>query len=83
LQRADLAMYQAKAAGRSAICFFDPVMQSRVSARAAMEADLRRALANQEFELHYQPLAGMTGELAGVEAPGALAPSRARPDFSG
>ena len=68
LQRADLAMYQAKAAGRSAICFFDPGMQSRVSARAAMEADLRRALANQEFELHYQPLAGMTGELAGVEA---------------
>jgi predicted signal transduction protein with EAL and GGDEF domain len=68
LKRADLAMYQAKAAGRSAISFFDPVMQSRVSARAALEADMRRALANQEFELHYQPLAGIDGKLAGVEA---------------
>ena len=68
LKRADLAMYQAKAAGRNGFAFFDPAMEARVSARATLEADLRRALANQEFELHYQPLASIEGQLSGVEA---------------
>ncbi|HEX5341623.1 MAG TPA: EAL domain-containing protein [Duganella sp.] len=68
LKRADLAMYQAKAAGRNSVSFFDPAMEARVSARAALEADMRRALANQEFELHYQPLASTDGRLSGVEA---------------
>jgi diguanylate cyclase (GGDEF)-like protein/PAS domain S-box-containing protein len=68
LKRADLAMYQAKAAGRNNFSFFDPAMQERVSARALLEADLRRALVNEEFELHYQPLATVDGKLAGVEA---------------
>ncbi|NVM76307.1 diguanylate cyclase (GGDEF)-like protein [Duganella sp. SG902] len=68
LKRADLAMYQAKAAGRNGFAFFDPAMEARVSARATLEADLRRAVANQEFELHYQPLASVDGELSGVEA---------------
>ncbi|WP_373990760.1 putative bifunctional diguanylate cyclase/phosphodiesterase [Duganella sp. BuS-21] len=68
LKRADLAMYQAKADGRNNFSFFDPAMQERVSARAQLEADLRRALVNQEFELHYQPLAVVDGKLAGVEA---------------
>lgn len=68
LKRADLAMYQAKAAGRNNFVLFDPAMQTRVTLRAQLEADMRRALANQEFELHYQPLAGMRGQIAGVEA---------------
>ncbi|MCU6499747.1 EAL domain-containing protein [Rugamonas sp. A1-17] len=68
LKRADLAMYQAKAAGRNTVSFFDPAMQARVSARAALEADLRRALGNGEFVLHYQPLMCVDGAMAGAEA---------------
>ena len=51
---ADLAMYAAKAEGRNTIRFFDPMMQAAVSARIALENDLRRALAEQQFQLHYQ-----------------------------
>ncbi|MQA20464.1 putative bifunctional diguanylate cyclase/phosphodiesterase [Rugamonas rivuli] len=68
LKRADLAMYQAKAAGRNNVSFFDPAMQARVSARAALEADMRRALVNDEFVLYYQPLMNMDGTMAGTEA---------------
>ncbi|GJI95463.1 hypothetical protein RugamoR57_21810 [Duganella caerulea] len=68
LKRADLAMYQAKAAGRNTVSFFDPAMQARVSARAALEVDLRRALGNGEFVLHYQPLMCVDGAMAGAEA---------------
>jgi len=68
LKRADLAMYQAKAAGRNNVAFFDPAMEASVSARAVLEADMRRALTNEEFELNYQPLASIDGTLSGVEA---------------
>ena len=51
---ADLAMYAAKAEGRNTIRFFDPMMQAAVSARIALENDLRCALAEQQFQLHYQ-----------------------------
>ena len=51
---ADLAMYAAKAEGRNTIRFFDPMMQAAVSARIALENDLRRALAEQQFQLYYQ-----------------------------
>jgi diguanylate cyclase (GGDEF)-like protein/PAS domain S-box-containing protein len=68
LRRADLAMYQAKAGGRNTSSFFDPEMQARVSARVAMEADFRRALAGQEFVLHYQPQVGVDGRIIGAEA---------------
>jgi diguanylate cyclase (GGDEF)-like protein len=68
LKRADLAMYQAKAAGRNTVRFFDPQMQAVVSARAALEAGLREAVLNNQFTLFYQ--AQITGEhqIAGVEA---------------
>jgi diguanylate cyclase (GGDEF)-like protein/PAS domain S-box-containing protein len=68
LKRADLAMYQAKAAGRNGMSFFDPAMQARVSARAELEADMRRALNHGEFLLHYQPQLSVDGRVIGVEA---------------
>lgn len=55
LQRADLAMYHAKSAGRNEIRFFDPGMQSILARRSGMEVELRRALRKNEFVLHYQP----------------------------
>ena len=54
LKRADLAMYQAKAAGRNTLRFFDPKMQAVVAARAVLEAGLREALVRGQFLLHYQ-----------------------------
>ncbi|MFZ2541136.1 MAG: EAL domain-containing protein [Gallionella sp.] len=54
LMHADVAMYQAKSAGRDAIRFFDPAMQTALEARAALEADLRHALDKQQFRLYYQ-----------------------------
>lgn len=54
LQHADVALYQAKTAGRNAIRFFDPHMQTALDIRAAMETDLRHALDKQQFRLHYQ-----------------------------
>jgi diguanylate cyclase (GGDEF)-like protein/PAS domain S-box-containing protein len=55
LQHADIAMYQAKLAGRNAIRFFAPALQAAVNARAEMEAELRRAINDREFVLFYQP----------------------------
>ncbi len=54
LQHADVAMYQAKTAGRNIIRFFDPHMQTLLEMRADMEADLRHALEKQQFRLFYQ-----------------------------
>ena len=72
LKRAELAMFQAKAAGRNALRFFDTQMQAEVSAHAALEADLRLALPAQQLLLHYQPqVVGTdraTARTVGVEA---------------
>jgi diguanylate cyclase (GGDEF)-like protein len=68
LRRADLAMYQAKAAGRNGMSLFDTAMQARVSARAELESDMRRALVHGEFLLHYQPQLSIDGRVIGVEA---------------
>jgi len=54
LKWTDMAMYQAKIAGRNVIRFFDPAMQTAVEVRAALEADLRTALEARQFRLHYQ-----------------------------
>jgi len=67
-QRADLAMYQAKAQGRNTLRFFDPAMQAAAAARAKLEADLRHALQNRMFELHYQAQIDNLGRLCGAEA---------------
>jgi diguanylate cyclase (GGDEF)-like protein len=67
LQQADIAMYQAKAAGKDAIRFFAPELQSAVNARAAMENELRQAIERKEFELWYQPQVDR-GRVVGAEA---------------
>jgi diguanylate cyclase (GGDEF)-like protein/PAS domain S-box-containing protein len=54
LKQADIAMYQAKKAGRNALRFFDPQMQASINARASLESELRKALQQQQFQLHYQ-----------------------------
>lgn len=54
IKKADVAMYQAKTAGRNTIRFFDPKMQALVTANLALEKDLRDGLSNREFLLHYQ-----------------------------
>ena len=69
LKRADLAMYQAKAAGRNTLRFFDPGMQAVVTARATLERDLRLALQQQQFVLYYQPQVRRAAAcVTGVEA---------------
>lgn len=68
LKKADIAMYQAKTQGRNRLCVFDPEMESRVSQRAFLETDLRRALANDEFVLHYQIQVATDGRPLGAEA---------------
>ncbi len=68
LKRADLAMYQAKAAGRNTVRFFAPEMATVVSLRAALETELRDAVDQHQFVLHYQPQVDCTGAVVGVEA---------------
>ncbi|CAN7331921.1 EAL domain-containing protein [Acidovorax sp. LjRoot66] len=68
LKRADLAMYQAKAAGRNTQRFFDPDMQAAVNARSNLEADLRQGLARNELLVHYQPVVDHQARLVGAEA---------------
>ena len=68
LKQADLAMYQAKTAGRSTLRFFDPDMQAAVTQRATLEGDLRAAFAKDEFLLQYQPQSDRSGRVVGVEA---------------
>jgi diguanylate cyclase (GGDEF)-like protein/PAS domain S-box-containing protein len=68
LKRADMAMYQAKEAGRNAVRFFDPVMQQAVESRAALEADLRRAVPGQQLRLYYQLQVGENHHPVGAEA---------------
>ena len=68
LKRADVAMYQAKAAGRNTLRFYDPEMQAAVLARAALDADLRQGLRRQELLLYFQPVVDNQGRITGMEA---------------
>jgi len=67
LRQADLAMYQAKAAGRNTLRFFDPEMQKTVMVRAGLEADLREAIKKEQFVLHYQAQVIGNGRQVGAE----------------
>lgn len=68
LKRADLAMYQAKAAGRNVMRFFDHAMQASVNAQVALELGLREAVNTHQFVLHYQAQVSASGRITGVEA---------------
>ncbi|MDD5266490.1 MAG: EAL domain-containing protein [Methylococcales bacterium] len=68
LRHADLAMYQAKKAGRNTLRFFDPAMQAMVNAQANLEKDLRRALEQNQFKLYFQSQVYSNGQIAGAEA---------------
>jgi diguanylate cyclase (GGDEF)-like protein/PAS domain S-box-containing protein len=67
LKHADLAMYQAKAAGRNTMCFFDPVTQAEVETRSSLENELRQALRDDQLILHYQPQVDRDGRRVGAE----------------
>ncbi len=68
LKQADIALYQAKDAGRATLCFFDPAIQSAFQKRMAMEADLRVALAQGQFQIFYQPIMNGQRLTVAVEA---------------
>jgi diguanylate cyclase (GGDEF)-like protein len=69
LKNADMALYRAKADGRGTYRFFEPAMDALMKSRRALELALRVALANGEFELHYQPLVNLDDRrITGCEA---------------
>lgn len=68
LKHADLAMYQAKSAGRNGLRFFDPQMQASVTQRAELEADIRQGILMGQFLLHYQAQVDAQGCTMGAEA---------------
>ncbi len=69
LKHADQAMYAAKDQGRNRFNYFTPSMQEYAKYRMRLIHDLRQAVLNKEFELHYQPIVAMaTGEVAKAEA---------------
>jgi len=68
LKHADIAMYQAKQAGRNSMRFFDPQMQNAINIRADLEQELRKAISKKQFQLYYQIQVNSAGKLLGVEA---------------
>ncbi len=68
LKKADVAMYQAKAAGRNNARFFDQSMQAAASVRIELEKSMRKALKQDEFFLLYQLQVDAKGTPTGVEA---------------
>ncbi|WP_254795766.1 EAL domain-containing protein [Arsukibacterium indicum] len=67
LQRADLAMYDAKNRGRNRYCFYDSKLQAKVLARSALQSGLRQALSLQQFSLYFQPQYHSDGQMLGAE----------------
>ena len=68
MKQADIAMYQAKKAGRNMFRFFDPRMQTSITARVTLEGELRKALEQQQFQLHYQIQVDSAHRSLGAEA---------------
>ena len=69
MQKADLALYAAKAEGRTTFCRYDVSLDEKMRARRAIEAGLRTAIAEGQLELHYQPLVdAATGCITSAEA---------------
>ncbi|MGA7750510.1 MAG: EAL domain-containing protein [Gallionella sp.] len=68
LKRTDIAMYQAKKAGRNTLRFFDTQMQVSITARVSLEGELRKALENHQFQLYYQIQVDSSHRPLGAEA---------------
>ncbi len=68
IKQADVALYQAKDAGRNQIRFFNPSMQAEINARTEMERALRQALQKGQFQLYAQPQVDALGQVTGAEA---------------
>jgi len=69
IQKADLALYQAKAQGRGTCCYFSADMQNEAEDRLRLEQDLRQAITLKQFRLDYQPLINAADQsLMGFEA---------------
>ena len=69
IKRADMALFEAKRQGRGHYCFFDPIFEAKARERLALEIDLRIAVREGQFELHYQPyFAARQRKLIGFEA---------------
>ena len=69
LRNADMALYRAKSDGRSTFRYFEPAMDEQLQARRALEVDLRDAVANNEFQVFYQPQVDtITEQVTGCEA---------------
>jgi len=67
-KQADIAMYQAKKAGRNTLRFFDQQMQDTIDARASLEAELGKAIENKQLQLYYQIQVDDSGRPFGAEA---------------
>ncbi|WP_231659038.1 MULTISPECIES: sensor domain-containing protein [Pseudoalteromonas] len=68
IRNADSAMYKAKEKGRNCFEFFTPGMHEQAQARSQLEGALHKALSNNEFTIHYQPIISIDGERLGCEA---------------
>lgn len=69
IKHADIAMYQAKKAGRHRFCWFEAALANEAAERRAIELRLREALENEGFQIHYQPICETSsGRILGVEA---------------
>lgn len=68
MKQADIAMYQAKKAGRNTLRFFDQKMQETISSRVSLENELQKALENQQLHLHYQIQVDSADHSIGAEA---------------
>ncbi len=69
LRDADIAMYRAKAKGKARCQIFDPAMHEHASKQLQLETEMRRALENRDFQIHYQPIMNLKNEtLMGFEA---------------
>ncbi|QLG89647.1 EAL domain-containing protein [Chitinibacter bivalviorum] len=69
LQRADMAMYRAKASGRNTFCLYNSSMDTKATEQLHLESKMREALGNSEFTLHYQPQFDLqSGQIIGAEA---------------
>lgn len=69
MKRADIAMYQAKDNGKNQFCYYNNELNKKADKRLLLERDLRKAIDQDEFSLHYQPVVDLgTGRIVGVEA---------------